>query len=219
MDAVATYGVAARIREAGGRDGKVSADLARQADLDWLDRLLAWQPLAAPGDFLDGLRADLSHARHRRVHPGRRPGEAARRLDRGRLRLRGLPGHRRQRRRRPGQRDAQADGEPPGARPGRRPDHRALRRPARVLAGRRPQRPGQDAPEGGHRPPQGRGRRRRAAGPRWPGAVAADGARCATWKTTAPPSARPAASATPTSTRSTRRSAAATRTWPRSSRP
>jgi (p)ppGpp synthase/HD superfamily hydrolase len=60
MDAVATYGVAARIREAGGRDGKVSADLARQADLDWLDRLLAWQPLAAPGDFLDGLRADLS---------------------------------------------------------------------------------------------------------------------------------------------------------------
>src|SRR6185437_10938297 len=34
MDAVATYGVAARIREAGGRDGKVSADLARRADLD-----------------------------------------------------------------------------------------------------------------------------------------------------------------------------------------
>ena len=62
MDAVATYGVAARIREAGGRDGKVTADLARRADLDWLDRLLAWQPLAAPGDFLDGLRADLSHA-------------------------------------------------------------------------------------------------------------------------------------------------------------
>ncbi len=62
MDAVATYGVAARIREAGGKDGKVSADLARRADLDWLDRLLAWQPLAAPGDFLDGLRADLSHA-------------------------------------------------------------------------------------------------------------------------------------------------------------
>jgi GTP pyrophosphokinase len=62
MDAVATYGVAARIREAGGRDGKVSADLARRADLDWLDRLLAWQPLASPGDFLDGLRADLSHA-------------------------------------------------------------------------------------------------------------------------------------------------------------
>jgi (p)ppGpp synthase/HD superfamily hydrolase len=61
MDAVATYGVAARIREAGGKDGKVSADLARQADLDWLDRLLDWQPLAAPGDFLDGLRADLSH--------------------------------------------------------------------------------------------------------------------------------------------------------------
>jgi GTP diphosphokinase / guanosine-3',5'-bis(diphosphate) 3'-diphosphatase len=62
MDAVATYGVAARIREAGGRDGKVSADLARQADLDWLNRLLAWQPLAAPGEFLDGLRADLTHS-------------------------------------------------------------------------------------------------------------------------------------------------------------
>jgi GTP pyrophosphokinase len=60
MDAVASYGVAARIREAGGKDGRVSADLARQADLDWLDRLLAWQPLAAPGDFLDGLRADLT---------------------------------------------------------------------------------------------------------------------------------------------------------------
>ncbi|HEY0937698.1 MAG TPA: HD domain-containing protein [Trebonia sp.] len=62
MDAVATYGVAARIREAGGKDGRVSADLARQADLDWLNRLLAWQPLAAPGDFLDGLRADLGNA-------------------------------------------------------------------------------------------------------------------------------------------------------------
>jgi GTP pyrophosphokinase len=62
MDAVATYGVAARIREAGGKDGKVSADLARQADLDWLNRLLAWQPLAAPGEFLDGLRADLTHS-------------------------------------------------------------------------------------------------------------------------------------------------------------
>jgi GTP pyrophosphokinase len=62
MDGVATYGVAARIREAGGKDGRVSADLARRADLDWLDRLLAWQPLAAPGDFLDGLRADLSGA-------------------------------------------------------------------------------------------------------------------------------------------------------------
>ena len=60
MDAVATYGVAARIRETGGKDGKVSADLARRADLDWLDRLLAWQPLAAPGEFLDGMRADLS---------------------------------------------------------------------------------------------------------------------------------------------------------------
>jgi GTP pyrophosphokinase len=60
MDAVATYGVAARIREAGGRDGRVSAEQARLADLDWLDRLLAWQPLAAPGDFLDGLRAELS---------------------------------------------------------------------------------------------------------------------------------------------------------------
>jgi GTP pyrophosphokinase len=61
MDAVATCGVAARIREAGGKDGKVSADVARQADLDWLDRLLEWQPLAGPGEFLDPLRADLSH--------------------------------------------------------------------------------------------------------------------------------------------------------------
>jgi GTP diphosphokinase / guanosine-3',5'-bis(diphosphate) 3'-diphosphatase len=62
MDAVANYGVAAKIREAGGKDGRVTADLARQADLDWLDRLLAWQPLAAPGDFLDGLRAELGGA-------------------------------------------------------------------------------------------------------------------------------------------------------------
>jgi GTP diphosphokinase / guanosine-3',5'-bis(diphosphate) 3'-diphosphatase len=61
MDRIATYGVADRIREAGGRDGRVSADMARQADLDWLDRLLAWQPLAEAADFLDGLRADLSH--------------------------------------------------------------------------------------------------------------------------------------------------------------
>jgi GTP diphosphokinase / guanosine-3',5'-bis(diphosphate) 3'-diphosphatase len=61
MDRIATYGVADRIREAGGRDGRVSADMARQADLDWLDRLLDWQPLADAADFLDGLRADLSN--------------------------------------------------------------------------------------------------------------------------------------------------------------
>jgi len=61
MDRIATYGVADRIREAGGRDGRVSADMARQADLDWLDRLIDWQPLADTADFLDGLRADLSH--------------------------------------------------------------------------------------------------------------------------------------------------------------
>ncbi len=60
MDRIATYGVAARIREAGGRTGQVPVDVARQADLDWLNRLLEWQPLAAPADFLDGLRADLS---------------------------------------------------------------------------------------------------------------------------------------------------------------
>jgi GTP diphosphokinase / guanosine-3',5'-bis(diphosphate) 3'-diphosphatase len=61
MDRIASNGVAARIREVGGKDGKVTADMARQADLDWLDRLLAWQPLAEAADFLDGLRADLSH--------------------------------------------------------------------------------------------------------------------------------------------------------------
>ena len=60
MDRIASTGVAARIREAGGKDGRVTADMARQADLDWLDRLLAWQPLAEAADFLDGLRADLS---------------------------------------------------------------------------------------------------------------------------------------------------------------
>ena len=60
MDRIATYGVADRIREAGGKDGRVSADMARRADLDWLDRLLDWQPLAEAADFLDGLRADLS---------------------------------------------------------------------------------------------------------------------------------------------------------------
>jgi guanosine-3',5'-bis(diphosphate) 3'-pyrophosphohydrolase len=62
MDRIATYGVADRIREAGGKDGRVSADMARQADLDWLDRLIDWQPLADAADFLDGLRADLSNA-------------------------------------------------------------------------------------------------------------------------------------------------------------
>jgi len=60
MDRIATYGVADRIREAGGKDGRVSLEMARRADLDWLDRLLDWQPLAEPADFLDGLRADLS---------------------------------------------------------------------------------------------------------------------------------------------------------------
>ena len=61
MDRIATYGVADRIREAGGKDGRVSADMARRADLDWLDRLIDWQPLADAADFLDGLRADLGH--------------------------------------------------------------------------------------------------------------------------------------------------------------
>jgi GTP pyrophosphokinase len=59
MDEVANYGVAAHIRTAAGRTGRVSADVARNADLKWLDRLLAWQPLSASKDFLESLRADL----------------------------------------------------------------------------------------------------------------------------------------------------------------
>ena len=78
MDAVATYGVAARIREAGGKDGRVTADLARQADLDWLDRLLAWQPLAAPGELPGRPARRPEPRRHGRVHAGRHAGEAAR---------------------------------------------------------------------------------------------------------------------------------------------
>jgi GTP diphosphokinase / guanosine-3',5'-bis(diphosphate) 3'-diphosphatase len=62
MDEVANYGVAAHIRAAAGRTGQVSADVARNADLKWLDRLLAWQPLSAPKDFLESLRADLEGA-------------------------------------------------------------------------------------------------------------------------------------------------------------
>lgn len=62
MDEVANYGVAAHIRSAAGRTGKVSADVARNADLKWLDRLLAWQPLSAAEDFLDSLRGDLDGA-------------------------------------------------------------------------------------------------------------------------------------------------------------
>jgi GTP pyrophosphokinase len=62
MDEVASYGVAAHIRSAGGRTGRVSADVARNADLKWLDRLLAWQPLSASEDFLTSLRADLDGA-------------------------------------------------------------------------------------------------------------------------------------------------------------
>jgi GTP diphosphokinase / guanosine-3',5'-bis(diphosphate) 3'-diphosphatase len=62
MDEVANYGVAAHIRAAGGRTGQVSTDAARRADLKWLDRLLAWQPLAASEDFLESLRGDLDGA-------------------------------------------------------------------------------------------------------------------------------------------------------------
>jgi RelA/SpoT family (p)ppGpp synthetase len=62
MDAVASYGVAAHIRAAGGRTGKVSVEAARRADLKWLDRLLAWQPLSASQDFLESLRGDLDGA-------------------------------------------------------------------------------------------------------------------------------------------------------------
>jgi GTP pyrophosphokinase len=59
MDEVANYGVAAHIRTAAGRTGRVSAEVARNADLKWLDRLLAWQPLSASKDYLESLRADL----------------------------------------------------------------------------------------------------------------------------------------------------------------
>ncbi|MGH3169657.1 MAG: RelA/SpoT family protein [Trebonia sp.] len=59
MDRIATLGVAAQIREAAGRTGHVTADVARRADLEWLERLLAWQPLAGSADFLDGMRTDL----------------------------------------------------------------------------------------------------------------------------------------------------------------
>ncbi|HEX4833119.1 MAG TPA: HD domain-containing protein [Trebonia sp.] len=62
MDQVANYGVAAHIRAAAGRTGQVSADVARSADLKWLDRLLAWQPLSAPKDYLESLRTDLDGA-------------------------------------------------------------------------------------------------------------------------------------------------------------
>jgi RelA/SpoT family (p)ppGpp synthetase len=62
MDAVASYGVAAHIRAAGGRTGKVSVEAARRADLKWLDHLLAWQPLSASQDFLESLRGDLDGA-------------------------------------------------------------------------------------------------------------------------------------------------------------
>jgi len=62
MDQVANFGVAAHIRAAGGRTGRVSAEAARLADLKWLDRLLAWQPLTASEDFLASLRADLDTA-------------------------------------------------------------------------------------------------------------------------------------------------------------
>jgi GTP diphosphokinase / guanosine-3',5'-bis(diphosphate) 3'-diphosphatase len=62
MDAVATYGVAAHIRAAGGRTGRVSVESARRADLKWLDRLLAWQPLSTSQDFLESLRGDLDGA-------------------------------------------------------------------------------------------------------------------------------------------------------------
>jgi GTP pyrophosphokinase len=62
MDAVASYGVAAHIRAAGGRTGQVSVEAARRADLKWLDNLLAWQPLSASQDFLESLRGDLDGA-------------------------------------------------------------------------------------------------------------------------------------------------------------
>jgi GTP pyrophosphokinase len=60
MDQVANFGVAAHIRAAGGRTGQVSAQAARLADLKWLDRLLAWQPLTTSEDFLESLRGDLN---------------------------------------------------------------------------------------------------------------------------------------------------------------
>jgi GTP pyrophosphokinase len=62
MDDVANHGVAAHIRTAAGRTGQVRADVARNADLRWLDRLLAWQPLSASEDFLESLRGDLDGA-------------------------------------------------------------------------------------------------------------------------------------------------------------
>ncbi len=160
MDRIATYGVADRIREAGGKDGRVSADMARQADLDWLNRLIDWQPLADAADFLDGLRADLGNGGIVVFTPGRNTGQAPGRRHRRRFRVRGLAGDRGHRRRGARQREAQGDGEPTVARPGRRPDYRPLRRPAGLLADRGPKRPGAHPSEGRHRRPPGRRGRR-----------------------------------------------------------
>ena len=153
MDRIASNGVAARIREAGGKDGRVTADMARQADLDWLDRLLAWQPLAEAADFLDGLRADLSQGGIVVFTPAGDPVK----LPSGSTAVDFAYAVS------PATAGASVGVLVNGARKAmeNRLAHgqvvdliaRPLRRPARLLAGGGPQRPGPHAPEGRDRPP------------------------------------------------------------------
>jgi GTP pyrophosphokinase len=58
MHPVAEYGIVAHIQEAAG-EAATADTVAGRRDLDWLGRLLAWEPDAPSADFLDGLRTDL----------------------------------------------------------------------------------------------------------------------------------------------------------------
>lgn len=59
MDQVAEYGIAAQIRAAAGRTGRVDPGAVHSADLEWLQSILAWESLSESDQFLADAKAEL----------------------------------------------------------------------------------------------------------------------------------------------------------------
>ena len=132
MHRTAEYGIAAhwKYKEKARAGGKPSAGefgapkVGSPDDMLWLRQLLDWQREAQePGEFLETLRYDLGPAGGLRLHAQGRRHQPARRVDAGRLRLRGAHRGRPPHHRRPGQRPAGLAGQQAGQRRRRRGLH------------------------------------------------------------------------------------------------
>ncbi len=150
-------------------------------DMAWMRQLLDWQREAAdPGEFLESLRYDLAVPGDLRLHPEGRRDHAARRVDAGRLRLRGAHRGRSPLHRRAGQRPARRAGAQARERRRRRDLHlEGAERRARAATGRRSSSRRGPRPRSGSGSPRSAARRRsRPARTRSRGRCAAADFRC-----------------------------------------